>query len=69
MRKSAERAPTPADSIVRNTTGKGSKQATYGPLGFLPEERLREICEKHYNQLLPIMAEKVHQEKLQGVQT
>ncbi|GJR29935.1 hypothetical protein Tco_1106167 [Tanacetum coccineum] len=35
----------------------------------LARRRLREICEKHYNQLLPIMAEKVHQEKLQGVQT
>ncbi|GJU18002.1 reverse transcriptase domain-containing protein [Tanacetum coccineum] len=63
MSKSAERAPTPADSIVRNTAGKGSKQATDGPPAFLPEERLREICEKHYNQLLPIMAEKKRRSK------
>ncbi|GJV19087.1 hypothetical protein Tco_1368107 [Tanacetum coccineum] len=69
MSKSAERAQTPANSVVRNTAGKGSKQATEGPPGFLPEDRLREICEKHYNQILPIMAEKVHQEKLKGVQT
>ncbi|GJW63622.1 hypothetical protein Tco_0115506 [Tanacetum coccineum] len=67
MSKSAECAPTPTDSIVRNTTFKGRKQATDGPPGFLPEERLREICEKHYSQLLPIMAEKVHLEKLQDV--
>ncbi|GJY39900.1 hypothetical protein Tco_0426264 [Tanacetum coccineum] len=50
MSKSAERAQMPANSIVRNTAGKGSKQATDGPLGFLPEDRLQ----------------KVHQEKLQG---
>ncbi|GKA18512.1 reverse transcriptase domain-containing protein [Tanacetum coccineum] len=69
MSKSAERAQMPANSVIRNTAGKGSKQATEGPQGFLLEDRLREICEKHYNQILPIMIEKVHQEKLQGVQT
>ncbi|GJS08656.1 hypothetical protein Tco_0365452 [Tanacetum coccineum] len=69
MSKLAEHAQTPANSVVRNTAGKGIKQATKGPRGFLPEDRFREICEKHYNQILPIMAEKVHQEKLQGVQT
>nr|GEU52069.1 reverse transcriptase domain-containing protein [Tanacetum cinerariifolium] len=58
MSKSALRAQTPANSIVWNTVGKGSKQAIDGPLGFLPEDRLHKICEKHYNQLLPIMAEK-----------
>ncbi|GJU39236.1 reverse transcriptase domain-containing protein [Tanacetum coccineum] len=68
MSKSAERAHTPTWSVIRNTTGKGSKQATDGPPRFLPEDRLREIFEKHYNQLLPIIEEKVHQEKLQGVQ-
>ncbi|GKB07609.1 hypothetical protein Tco_0835893 [Tanacetum coccineum] len=26
---------------------------------------LREYCDKHYNQLLPILAEKMHQEKVQ----
>ncbi|GKC83350.1 hypothetical protein Tco_1139067 [Tanacetum coccineum] len=44
-----------------------NKQATDGNPGFLPEDRLREICEKHYNQILPIMAENIHQEKLKGV--
>ncbi|GKD25273.1 hypothetical protein Tco_1231487 [Tanacetum coccineum] len=51
------------------TKGKGSKQATNGSLGFFQEDRLREICEKHYENILSIMAEKVHQEKLKGVQT
>ncbi|GJY62806.1 hypothetical protein Tco_0464266 [Tanacetum coccineum] len=54
----AKHAQTPANSVVRNTASKGSKQATEGHPGFLPEDRLREICEKHYNQILPIMAEK-----------
>ncbi|GJR70403.1 hypothetical protein Tco_0016468 [Tanacetum coccineum] len=49
--------------------GKGSKQATDGNPGFLPKDRLCEICEKHYNQILPIMAEKVHQEKLKEEHT
>nr|GEY02523.1 reverse transcriptase domain-containing protein [Tanacetum cinerariifolium] len=69
MNNLAEHAQTPANSVVRNTAGNGSKQATDGNPGFLLEDRLREICEKHYNQILPIMAEKVHQEKLKGVQT
>nr|GEV88114.1 nucleotide-binding alpha-beta plait domain-containing protein [Tanacetum cinerariifolium] len=67
MSNSAERTQMPANSVVRNTAGKGSKQATDGNPGFLPEDRLREICEKHYNKILPIIAEKVHQEKLKGV--
>ncbi|GJT70475.1 hypothetical protein Tco_1029761 [Tanacetum coccineum] len=55
MSKSVKRAPTPADSIVRNTAGKGSKQTTDGPM---PDEKLHEFCDKNYNQLLPLMAEK-----------
>nr|GEY68007.1 reverse transcriptase domain-containing protein [Tanacetum cinerariifolium] len=35
----------------------------------MPDEELREFCDKHYNQLLPLMAEKVHLEKLQVVQS
>ncbi|GJV23589.1 hypothetical protein Tco_1376284 [Tanacetum coccineum] len=66
MSKSVKQAPTPVDSVVRNTAGKGSKRPTDGPM---PDEELREFCDKHYNQLLPLMAEKVHQEKLQVVQT
>ncbi|GJR68085.1 hypothetical protein Tco_0417254 [Tanacetum coccineum] len=69
MSKSTEHAQTPVNPAVRNTADKGSKQPTYGNSGSLPEDQLREICEKHYNRILPIMAEKVHQEKLRGVQT
>ncbi|GKA35722.1 reverse transcriptase domain-containing protein [Tanacetum coccineum] len=47
---------------------KGSKQTTDGPPGFMLDDKLRMFCDKHYNQLLPPMAEKVYQEKLQRVQ-
>ncbi|GJV00384.1 hypothetical protein Tco_1329654 [Tanacetum coccineum] len=33
--------------------------------GPASDAALREYCDKHYNQLLPILAEKMHQEKLQ----
>ncbi|GJR94505.1 hypothetical protein Tco_0266679 [Tanacetum coccineum] len=69
MSNSAERAQTPANSTVRNTACKGIKQTTDGNPEFVPEDQLREICEKHYDQILLIMAEKVHQEKLKSVQT
>nr|GEX13897.1 protein fizzy-related 2 [Tanacetum cinerariifolium] len=48
---------------------KGCKQAAEGDSEYLLEDKLQEICEKLYNQILPIMTEKVHREKLQGVQT
>ncbi|GJS13202.1 reverse transcriptase domain-containing protein [Tanacetum coccineum] len=69
MSQPANPAQTPTNSAVQNTTGKGSKQTPDNNPGYLPTDKLREICEKHYNQILPIMVEKVHQEKLQGVQT
>ncbi|GKC26904.1 hypothetical protein Tco_1034198 [Tanacetum coccineum] len=55
MSKLVERAPTPADFVVRNTAGKRSKQMSDGPM---PDEKLCEICDKHYNQLLPLTKEK-----------
>nr|GEV20340.1 reverse transcriptase domain-containing protein [Tanacetum cinerariifolium] len=69
MSEPVEQAQTPANSAVQDMSGKGSKQATEDKPGYLLEDRLQEICEKHYNQILPIMAEKVHKEKIQGVQT
>ncbi|GKD71077.1 hypothetical protein Tco_1325167 [Tanacetum coccineum] len=33
--------------------------------GSASDAALREYCDKHYNQLLPILAEKMHQEKVQ----
>ncbi|GKD61403.1 hypothetical protein Tco_1298912 [Tanacetum coccineum] len=69
MSQLANQVQTPANSAVRNTADKGSKQTPSSNSECLPADKLREICEKHYNQILPIMAEKVQQEKLQGVQT
>ncbi|GJV85764.1 reverse transcriptase domain-containing protein [Tanacetum coccineum] len=63
MSKSAERAQMPANFVLRNTAGKGSKQATEGPQGFLLEDRLQEICEKHYNQICPPDRERLGQEE------
>ncbi|GJT06010.1 hypothetical protein Tco_0840472 [Tanacetum coccineum] len=65
MSKSANHVPTPDDSVVRNTAGNGSKQTPDDPPGFMPNDKLREFCDKHYNQLLPLMAEKVHQGNFQ----
>ncbi|GKA99976.1 hypothetical protein Tco_0827970 [Tanacetum coccineum] len=69
MSEPAEQAQTRANSVVRNTTCKWSKQATDGNPGYLPMDKLQKICEKHYNQILPIMAKKVHKVKIQDVQT
>nr|GEX25586.1 hypothetical protein [Tanacetum cinerariifolium] len=66
MSKSTDHVSTLDGSAVRNTTGKGIKQTLDGPPGFMPDDKHREFCDKHYNQLLPLMAKKVHQEKLQG---
>ncbi|GJY45518.1 reverse transcriptase domain-containing protein [Tanacetum coccineum] len=50
---------------MRNTVGKG-KEVSQGNLnGPASDAALREYCDKHYNQLLPILAEKMHQEKVQ----
>ncbi|GJR93867.1 hypothetical protein Tco_0266041 [Tanacetum coccineum] len=57
MSKSTKHAQTPANSVVWNIAGKGSKQETDGDPGYLPEDKLREVCKKHYNQIPPIMAE------------
>ncbi|GJW31024.1 hypothetical protein Tco_0047899 [Tanacetum coccineum] len=58
-------SPTAPTSDVRNTIGKG-KEASQGNLnGPASDTALREYYDKHYNQLLPILAEKMHQEKVQ----
>nr|GEV82354.1 reverse transcriptase domain-containing protein [Tanacetum cinerariifolium] len=54
--------PTPTTSAVRNTVGKGNDQNLDRP-AF--DVALREYRDKYYHQLLPIIAEKVHQEKVQ----
>nr|GEV27808.1 reverse transcriptase domain-containing protein [Tanacetum cinerariifolium] len=50
-------------SVVRNTLGKGQVPQNLG--GSISDEALREYCDKNYHQILPIIAEKVHQEKVQ----
>nr|GEY18624.1 reverse transcriptase domain-containing protein [Tanacetum cinerariifolium] len=50
-------------SVVRNTLGKEQVPQNLG--GSISDEALREYCDKNYHQILPIIAEKVHQEKVQ----
>ncbi|GKE00342.1 hypothetical protein Tco_1388325 [Tanacetum coccineum] len=66
MSKSANHvSPTPDGSVIRNIKGTRSKQTLDGRPRFKPEEVIQ-FCDKHYNQLLPLMAENVHHEKLKG---
>nr|GEU69452.1 hypothetical protein [Tanacetum cinerariifolium] len=50
-------------SAVRNTLGR--EQAPQNLVRPVPDEDLREYCDKNYHQILPIIAEKLHQEKVQ----
>ncbi|GKC44452.1 hypothetical protein Tco_1062174 [Tanacetum coccineum] len=50
-------------SAVRNTLGKEQVPQDLG--GPASDAALREYCDRNYHQLLPIIAEKVHQEKVQ----
>ncbi|GKE23683.1 hypothetical protein Tco_1435195, partial [Tanacetum coccineum] len=43
----------------------GKEQAPQDSVKPVSEEALREYCDKNYHQILPIIAEKVHQEKVQ----
>ncbi|GJU77276.1 reverse transcriptase domain-containing protein [Tanacetum coccineum] len=49
-------------SAVRNTGGRNGPQ---GPEEPMSEEILREMCDKNYHQLLPLIAEKMQKEKEQ----
>ncbi|GJR44544.1 reverse transcriptase domain-containing protein [Tanacetum coccineum] len=55
--------PSQPTSVVRNTVGRGKEPATQDRGGPASDAALREYCDKNYNQLLPIMAEKFNQEK------
>ncbi|GKB61674.1 reverse transcriptase domain-containing protein [Tanacetum coccineum] len=50
-------------SVVRNTLGK--EPVPQDPGIPISDEALREYCDRNYHQILPIIAEKVHQEKVQ----
>nr|GEV04488.1 hypothetical protein [Tanacetum cinerariifolium] len=49
-------APSQSTSVVRNTVGRGKEPTQQ-------DAALREYCDKNYNQLLPIIAEKFNKEK------
>ncbi|GJT78810.1 hypothetical protein Tco_1045535, partial [Tanacetum coccineum] len=53
-------APT---SVVRNTLGK--EPVSQDPGRLISDEALRECRDRNYHPILPIIAEKVHQEKVQ----
>ncbi|GJS51050.1 hypothetical protein Tco_0624412 [Tanacetum coccineum] len=52
-------------SVVRNTFGK--EPVPQDPGRPISDEALREYCDRNYHQILPIIAEKVHQEKIKAV--
>ncbi|GJW70737.1 hypothetical protein Tco_0127654 [Tanacetum coccineum] len=59
-------SPTTNTSAVRNTVGRGKEKSQENPNEPASDAALREFCDKNYNQLLPILAEKMHQEKVRG---
>ncbi|GJV62791.1 reverse transcriptase domain-containing protein [Tanacetum coccineum] len=61
----AELNLTPPTSAVRNTVGREKEQTSKNSDRPASDAALREYCDKHYHQLLPIIAEKVHNEKVQ----
>nr|GEU99557.1 hypothetical protein [Tanacetum cinerariifolium] len=58
-------SPTAPMSAVRNTAGQGKEISQGNPNGPASDAALREYYDNHYNSLLSILAEKMHQEKLQ----
>ncbi|GJY71413.1 hypothetical protein Tco_0475116 [Tanacetum coccineum] len=58
-----EICPSQPTSTVRNTIGRGKEPTPHdrGKIAF--DAALREYCDKNYNQLLPIIAEKFNKEK------
>nr|GEV84853.1 reverse transcriptase domain-containing protein [Tanacetum cinerariifolium] len=61
----AELNLTPPTSAMRHTLGKEKQQTSKNTNRPASDATLREYCDKHYHQLLPIIAEKVHNEKVQ----
>ncbi|GJY13602.1 hypothetical protein Tco_0382911 [Tanacetum coccineum] len=58
MSTRTEPIPTPPTSAMRNTVGKGNEQTLENPNRHASNSALREYCDKHYHQLLPLIAEK-----------
>ncbi|GKE33696.1 hypothetical protein Tco_1453018 [Tanacetum coccineum] len=57
-----QHTPTVPTSAVRNTRGRSGQHGLEEPT---PDEVLRELCDKSYHQLLPLIAEKMQKEKEQ----
>ncbi|GKA42500.1 hypothetical protein Tco_0735160 [Tanacetum coccineum] len=57
-----QHTPTIPTSAVRNTRGRSGPQGLEQPTS---DEVLRELCDKNYHQLLPLIAEKMQKEKEQ----
>ncbi|GKE13051.1 hypothetical protein Tco_1416602 [Tanacetum coccineum] len=57
-----QHTPIVPTSAVRNTGGRSGPQGLEDPT---PDDVLRELCDKNYHQLLPLIAEKIQQEKEQ----
>ncbi|GJR78181.1 reverse transcriptase domain-containing protein [Tanacetum coccineum] len=55
-----QHTPTVPTSAVRNTGGRSGPQGLKDPT---PDEVLRELCDKNYHQLLPLIAKKIQKEK------
>nr|GEV28858.1 reverse transcriptase domain-containing protein [Tanacetum cinerariifolium] len=63
MSNHKQSVPSQPTSVVQNTVGKGKEPVTQDRGGPATDAALREYCDKNYNQLLPIMAEKFNHEK------
>nr|GEZ82852.1 reverse transcriptase domain-containing protein [Tanacetum cinerariifolium] len=61
----AELNLTPPTFAVRNTVGREKEQTSKNPDRLASDATLREYYDKHYHQLLSIIAKKVHNEKVQ----
>ncbi|GKA04477.1 hypothetical protein Tco_0683597 [Tanacetum coccineum] len=58
-----------ADGTVCNTVNKEEGILRDFPTSSVTPSPMRELCEKHYAQILPFMAEKSHNEKLKDVRS
>ncbi|GJQ94067.1 hypothetical protein Tco_0005206 [Tanacetum coccineum] len=63
MSNHEQSVPSQPTSAVRNTVRKGKETTLQDRGGHASDADLQEYCDKNYNQLLPIMAEKFNQEK------
>nr|GEZ06041.1 hypothetical protein [Tanacetum cinerariifolium] len=63
MSNHEQSAPSQPTSAARNTVGRGKEPTLQDRGGPASDAVLREYCDKNYDQLLPIIAEKFHKEK------